>query len=298
MKRVLIPLIRGMRPEHWVKNSFDFTALVFSGSFARPGKYLPAILAFVAFCLGSSSAYLINDVLDCTMDQVHPLKRMRPVASRQLGKAHAVLASVPLMFTALAVSFGINTRTGWGVLLYCLLTYGYSLVLKQIPLVDIAAIAMGFVLRAYAGATAIGVYPSPWLLMCSFLLASFLALSKRYHELLTLGENSAAHRKSLSHYSKNSLLVLMFSCAAATMSLYVVYTLQPSTVRQVEGPALVFTTPFVAYGLLLYLRLVLKQGGGGRPVNVFLTDFRLMLSVAAWGISSALIIFLASASSN
>lgn len=292
MKQQFKALLIAIRPEHWIKNSFVFTALVFSGRFLNLDRYLPASLAFGAFCLASSGAYLFNDVLDFSQDQQHPRKKDRPIAAGQLSRKLAVAVGIILSLAALAMAFSVNRATCATVLAYCLLTLAYSAGLKSIPMLDSGIIALGFVLRAYGGALAIKVYPSPWLIVCSFLLAAFLALAKRLHELESLGIDGKSHRKSLKFYTRGNLLVMIYGCVAAIVVLYAVYTLQPSTVRQVKGPGLILTLPYVIYGISRYLYLIHHQNGGGRPVQTFLTDWKILLTVAAWGVSSAIIIFL------
>ncbi len=285
-------LLLSMRPEHWVKNAFVFTALIFSGSFVKPDRYAPALLTFAAFCLGASAAYLLNDVIDRRQDQLHPIKRLRPIAAGQLGKWIAALAAMLLLAAAVALATSVNAPTQHALLAYCVLTLTYSLFLKRLPILDIAAIAFGFVLRAYAGAVAIRVFPSLWLIGCSFLLAAFLALCKRLHELDLLGEQSNEHRQTLGFYTRKNLIAMIAACAGFTIAMYAYYTVQPSTVRQVKGPALALTLPFVVYGICRYLHLVFRHDAGGRPVLTFFTDWRLLATVTIWAATSGMIIYL------
>lgn len=280
-----------MRLEHWLKNSFVFVALVFSGSFTKFEKYPPVFWTFLAFCLCASGAYLINDVLDFKNDRLHPAKKSRPVAAGTLSRPLAFMGGILLTGGGIGVAAFVNLKTFQAVVLYCAITFFYSVFLKKIPILDCGAIAAGFVLRAYAGATAIHVFPSPWLILCAFLLAAYLALCKRLCELELLGENSNQHRRTLGLYTRKHLLGLIFICAALNVIVYTIYTLQPSTVRQVNGPGLVLTLPFVIYGILRYFHLAVKHNTGGRPVEVFLTDWRILGAVTAWIISSGLIIF-------
>jgi len=297
-------ILRAMRPEQWIKNGFVLAPIIFSGSFLMPKRQIGASLAVVAFCLVSSAAYLINDVVDRKADSFHPEKANRPIAAGKLSPVLAIIIAVFLNLAAIAIAIYADTRVAYtfmdieifgttiAVTLYALVSTSYSLALKRIPLLDVAVIGFCFVLRAAGGAAAIGVFTSLWLLVCSFLLAVFITLGKRYHELAILGANGNAHRPGLAIYSLNVIAKLMAICAIATVCLYTIYAIRDSTVRQVKGPALILTLPFVIYGICRYLHLVLQREGGGRPVQTFLTDWRLLATVAGWAITAGLIIYL------
>lgn len=285
-------LISSLRPRQWIKNGFVFAALLFSTTFTEPGRYPPVLLTFLSFCMLSSGMYLLNDVCDRRNDRKHPLKRNRPIAAGQLNATPAIAWSLALTTAGLALTVGVNLRTFYTALAYVAMIAAYSLGFKRVVYLDVAIVAMGFVLRALAGAYAVRVYPSPWLLACTFLLALFLTLNKRLHELTVLEDESHVHRPVLASYSRPLLIVFIWAVAGLTMGLYAIYVVQPSTVRQLKTEGLIWTIPFVVYGMARYAHLSIEKNKGGTPTETLLTDWRLLLAVAGWAGTVCLLVFL------
>lgn len=271
-----------MRPHQWIKNGFVFAALVFSGRFKEPEAYPPAVLMFLGFCLVSGGLYLVNDLVDIELDKLHPEKRMRPLASGRLSPRMAVWAATAFIPLGLTLAFVTGLGGGLTLSTYVALTLAYSFFLKQYVFADVLLIATGFVLRAAAGALAIDVTISRWLIVCTALLALFLALNKRRHELLLLGTEAAAHRANLETYSTGLLNVLIALVTVATFAAYTVYCITSHPLKTVRGPQLLATLPFVVYGMLRYLYLANSRKHGGDPTTTLITDRQLLTTVVLW----------------
>lgn len=284
--------IRALRPEQWVKNGFVLSPLVFSGRARLWDAQWHALVAFVSFCMVASAVYLMNDVIDREQDRKHPRKRHRPVASGLIAPRSALVASVILGAAGLAA--GMLAGTGVAVVLaaYLALNVLYGLWLKNIVIVDVFAIASFFVMRLVAGAAAISVRPSIWLLLCGGLLALYLGFAKRRHELVLLGEGSSTHRAVLASYSTPFLDQLSVVLLSVTVVSYIMYTLESETARLVGSDALSYSTAFVLYGVLRYLYLVHRHEGGN-PTETLLTDRALLAAVVAWGLYCGGVIYLA-----
>jgi len=280
-------LARAIRPAQWTKNAVVAAPLVFA--LGDPGveialpHLLRAVVAMAAFCLVSSAVYLANDVLDRDKDRNHPQKKFRPVAAGDLSVSMALGAAGGLALCGLLAARLLAPGAETVLLGYLVLQAGYSLWLKRIALVDILIIAAGFVLRALAGAAAVPAPVSPWLLLCTLLLALFLALCKRRHELVADGGGHGNARTSLRDYNARLLDQLISIVASATLVAYAVYTFWPDTVEKFGTHALGFTIPYVIFGLFRYLDLVYRQDLGGRPEQILLTDWPLLLDVALYG---------------
>jgi len=237
------------------------------------------ILAFIYFCMLSAAEYLINDVLDREADRIHPLKSQRPIASGQLKVSHALLfALLLIVLSLLGAYFTINLDFLIISASYVALVLLYSLVLKRLAIVDVLTISTGFVVRAIAGCLAIDVLISPWLIVCTFLLALVLALSKRWHEMMTLAEDATSHRPSLAGYSSRILEQLIGITAGA---LIVTYLLYASSAR---NDFMIVTAPFVIYGLFRYWYLIHQEGFGAEPEVVF-KDKAMLINLGIWGLS-------------
>src|SRR6266446_3500751 len=280
-----------MRPRQWAKNLFVFAGLLFAQKlFTSPAAVL-AVAAFVLFCALSGAMYLLNDVADREKDRLHPKKRERPVASGRLSVPAAVAAAVVLIVAALGGSVAISWRFAGVAAAYALLLTAYSVWLKHLVLVDVLVVAVGFVLRAVGGAVAIDVEISGWLLICTILLALFLALGKRRHEYLTLGEAAARHRPILAEYSAGLLDQMIAVVTASTVTAYALYTMSPETVAKFETHLLPATLPFVLYGIFRYLYLLYRRQLGGNPSELFLNDRALLINTACWIAAVLLIIY-------
>ena len=278
-------LLAAMRPRQWTKNLLLYAGIVFAAELDDPERWVQATAAFVAYCLASSAAYIYNDVRDAERDRLHPLKRHRPIASGRVRPERAL--NVAGILATLA--FAVVAPLGWGSLAYMAgfvaLQAAYSLGLKNLPLIDVMAIAGLFVIRAAAGAEAVDVRISPWLIVCTALLALFLALAKRRGELATTGVE--AGRSVLSGYSLALVDQLVTIVAACTIVAYSLYTFESR-----EGSAMMATIPFVVYGLFRYIELMHREDLGEEPENVLLKDVPILVTIAAWAITSAAILAL------
>jgi 4-hydroxybenzoate polyprenyltransferase len=282
-------LLREMRPKQWTKNLVVFAGVVFAGTGRHLGDDLRALAAFLIFCLLAGGQYVLNDVADAEADRLHPRKRLRPIASGRVSRRTGAIFGAVVLAVALAASVFLG---GWFLLnsiAYLVLSVGYSYLLKHMVLVDVIAIAVGFVLRTTAGSAAVRVEVSPWLLVVSIFLALFLALGKRRQELITLTDASA-HRATLEEYSERLLDQLLSMMAVATILAYSLYTIEAQT--GIVSRWLKATIPFVIYGIFRYLYLIYEKGLGGSPEEVFLTDRPLQVNMALWGAAIIVILYL------
>jgi 4-hydroxybenzoate polyprenyltransferase len=279
---VLTGVLVSLRPRQWVKNLFVFGGLVFGQRLLDPSAVGLAVAAFVVFCGLSGAIYLINDVADRDKDRLHPDKRSRPVASGRLPASTALAAAAALIGTGLAVAFWLSPPFGLAAVAYVVLLSAYSAWLKHVVIVDVLVVAIGFVLRAAAGALAIGVAISGWLLICTILLALFLALGKRRYEVLTLGEAAARHRPILAEYSAGLLDQMIAVVTASTVTAYALYTMSPETVAKFHTSLLPLTLPFVLYGIFRYLYLLYRRQLGGNPSDIVLRDRALLINTLLW----------------
>ena len=264
--------IKALRPHQWVKNAFVLMPLIFAAKLNDPSALTSALWAFIAFSFSASSIYLLNDTLDYERDQAHPKKRLRPIASGQVKRPIALLLSALCLGGAMSVAWGINTATLSALVAYVVMNTGYSLGLKHLFLIDLFMIAIGFILRVSVGAFAINVSLSPWLLLCTLFIALFLGLCKRRHERVSLGEEAAAHRSILAHYSVPFLDQLILITTAATIMCYALYTIDPWVCARLGTNGLLLTIPLVLLGIFRYLALVYQGGEGGSPTQVVLKD--------------------------
>ena len=278
-----------MRPRQWTKNVVVFAALAFAGDLFDLRRALLATAAFALFCLLSGAVYILNDVVDVEADRHHEAKRTRPIAAGDLSTTVAVVAGVAVGGAALAGAFAVAPRLGAVALAYAVLQAAYTLILKREVVLDAMAISAGFVLRAVAGAVAIAVPVSSWLLLCTFLLALFLALAKRRHELVLLEDQADRHRASLKEYSAPFIDSMLSTTAAAAVVAYAVYTVTPAAGEQYRY--LMGTVPFVVYGLFRYLYLVHRHDLGGSPEEILLTDVPLMADIVAWAAVTGVILY-------
>jgi 4-hydroxybenzoate polyprenyltransferase len=285
------PLIRSLRPGQWTKNLLVFAGLIFGEKLLDPNAAGRAAAAFGIFCLLSSTVYLVNDVRDREADRLHPVKATRPIASGALGVSTAVAAAVLLAAVSAGAAFWLSYTFGLVALAYLGLLTAYSFVLKHVVIVDVLVLAGGFVLRAAAGAVAVGVDFSHWLLLLTLLGALFLALSKRRAELVALAGGAGAHRKSLAQYSPYLLDQMIGVVTASTLLAYAFYTIHPETVAKFGTDRLLWTVPFPLYGIFRYLYLVHQREGGGNPSDTLLDDRPILACVALWGLAVIAIVY-------
>jgi len=284
-------LIISLRPGQWAKNLLVFAGLLFGLRLTDPAAGARAAAAFTIFCALSGAVYLINDVLDRESDRQHPHKASRPIASGALPVPAAVAAAAILAVGALAASMALGVWFAAVAVAYLTLLVLYSSALKHIVIIDVLTIAIGFVLRAVAGAVAVNVEISRWLLVCTILLALFIALAKRRHELVLLADGATSHRKILGEYSPYLLDQMISVVTASTLVAYVFYTISPETEQKFGTQWLGLTIPFPLYGIFRYLYLVHRREGGGSPADLLITDRPLLLCVALWGIAVVLLIY-------
>ncbi len=284
-------LIRSLRPQQWTKNLFVLAALPFGLKLFDPAAVALALAAFVVFCALSGVVYLVNDLYDRDADRLHPVKRLRPIAAGELAPGTAGVAAAGIAVTALAAAAWIGPRFALAASLYLALFTLYSRWLKHIVIIDVLSIAIGFVLRTWAGAVAIAVPVSDWLLVCTVLLALFLALSKRRHEITLLADGASGHRRILDEYNPYLLDQMIGVVTASTLMAYIIYCTSSDTVERFGTHNLVLTTPFPIYGILRYLYLVHRRDGGGNPSELLITDRPLLVCVGLWGLVTALVIY-------
>lgn len=288
---MIIALILSLRPKQWTKNLLVFAGLLFSMNLFHTQSVVKALAAFVLFCILSGTVYVINDLLDLEQDKAHPVKCKRPLASGRLSKKVAVIAVIVLAVGGLVLSFMLNLSFGIVALSYFLLMLGYTLALKHMVILDVIVIAMGFVLRAVAGAMVIHVTISSWLLVCTIFLALFLGLSKRRHEMVLLGDEAKNHRKILGEYSPYLLDQMVAVVTASTVMAYALYTTAPETVEKFQTRNLIFTLPFVLYGIFRYLYLVHQKKMGGSPEMVLLKDKPMITNILLYALTVGFILY-------
>src|SRR3954468_15661981 len=284
-------LLVSLRPSQWAKNLLVFAGLLFGLRLFDPVAVGRAAGAFAIFCMLSVVVYLINDLADRDSDRQHPHKARRPIASGALAAPTALTAALVLSVVALAGAFSLGPRFFVVAASYLALLVLYSGPLKHIVIIDVLTIAIGFVLRAVAGAVAVDVQISHWLLVCTILLALFISLAKRRHELVLLTNGATGHRPILQEYTPYLLDQMIAVVTASTLISYVFYTISPETELKFGTPWLGLTIPFPLYGIFRYLYLVHQRDGGGSPADLLLTDWPLLTCVALWALTVALIIY-------
>ncbi|MFH0880460.1 MAG: decaprenyl-phosphate phosphoribosyltransferase [Lentisphaerota bacterium] len=287
----MAPLLRALRPKQWTKNAVVLAAFIFALGDRQQqvgiSAFWTVLEAALLFCVISSGVYLMNDIRDIEQDRLHPNKKLRPLAAGQISMGTAWTASVVLIAAGLAASTLINIRLFEVLLLYVALQVAYTFFLKNVVLIDLFMIAIGFVLRALAGAVAISAAISPWLLLCTLLLALFLALCKRRHEKVILSEWAGETRKNLDQYDEKLLDQLIAIVSASTIISYSLYTLWPDTIVKFGTSRLSLTIPFVIFGVFRYLDLVYRHEKGDRPEHILLPDIPLLIDLARDGLTVA-----------
>lgn len=286
-----VNLLLSLRPGQWTKNLLIFAGLLFGKKLLDARAVGEALTAFAVFCALSGVVYLVNDIADRDSDRNHPLKARRPIASGALSVGTAATAAVIIGGAALATAALVGWWFAAVALGYVALQGLYSGPLKHIVIIDVLTLAIGFVLRAVAGAVAVNVEISHWLLVCTVLLALFIALAKRRHEIVLLAGDAASHRPILGEYSPYLLDQMIAVVTASTLIAYIFYTVSPETQVKFGTPYLGLTIPFPLYGIFRYLYLVHRREGGGSPSDLLLTDRPLLFCVALWALAVAVIIY-------
>jgi 4-hydroxybenzoate polyprenyltransferase len=274
-----------LRPLQWTKNLLLFAGIVFAAELGDGGRWLEAWAAFLAYCAASSAAYIANDLLDEQKDRLHPVKRLRPIPRGELPRETALALAAFLATLAVVIAAALGFGSLSLLALFLALQAAYSLRLKHVVLLDVMTIGALFVIRAAAGAVAVDVRISPWLLVCTALLALFLGLAKRRAELVLVDAEEAPGRPVLDGYSLELVDQLVSVVASSTVMAYSLYTF---TAR--DSNAMMATIPFVLFGVFRYLLLVHRRDLGEEPERVLLSDAPILVSVAAWGATSALIL--------
>jgi 4-hydroxybenzoate polyprenyltransferase len=283
-RRVVVAALAALRPRQWLKNLLVFAGIVFAEQLGDPVRWGQAVTAFVAYCAASSAAYLFNDLLDAPYDRSHPVKRRRPIARGELSSRLAVAMAAALATGAALLAAGLGRGSLLLMLGFILLQAGYTIWLKRLVLVDVLAIALLFVVRAAAGAEAVDVPISPWLLVCTLLLALFLALGKRRAELALVDARATPGRPVLERYSTALVDQLTVVVAASTIVSYALYTFLGR-----DSNAFMVTIPIVVFGLFRYLLLVQRREAGEEPEMVLLTDPPIIAAVVIWVLTAMLV---------
>ena len=289
---IVIEILKSLRPQQWIKNFFIFAAIIFSRNIFNLPLLLKAVIAFIAFCVLSSSLYILNDLKDLEEDKRHPIKSKRPLASGRLKKSHAILSFVIISSLGFILAVTLNRNFFIIALVYFILQIAYSFRLKHVVILDVFVIAAGFLIRVVAGGLAIEVSLSSWLLICTTLLALFLALGKRRHELVLLEEEASDHRPILEEYNPYFLDQLIAVVTASIVIAYCLYTIDAKTVAKFGTTNLLYTVPFVFYGIFRYLYLIHQKSKGGSPETLILKDKPLLIDIFLWIASAVFILYM------
>lgn len=287
----LVALIQSLRPRQWIKNTVLFAPLLFSQNLFHKPALAASLAAFGLFCLLSGGLYLLNDLKDLEGDRQHPLKKNRPLASGRLRPLPAVIFAVVLIAASLLGGLAVSRDFFLAQAAYVVLQLLYTFDLKHRVILDVFSIGASFFIRVIAGGAAIRVELSPWLLICTILLSLFLALAKRRHELILLQDEAGGHRKILEEYSPYLLDQMISVVTAATLMSYILYTVSEETVRKFQTTRLIYSIPFVLYGIFRYLYLVHQKTEGGSPEEVLLTDRPLLATVLGWVLAVGLVLY-------
>ncbi|MCK4235765.1 MAG: decaprenyl-phosphate phosphoribosyltransferase [Candidatus Krumholzibacteria bacterium] len=287
-------IIVSMRPRQWTKNFVLFTGIVFSKRFFEPALVKRSLIAFFIYCLFSGAVYILNDVFDRKRDREHPDKKRRPIASGKLNMASALAFSIILLAILLSLSWFLGSGFFLLSVAFVVINLAYSFILRGIVILDVISISFSFLIRAAAGVAVLiveapDVELSPWLLICTLFLSLFLAFCKRRNEICVL-ESAENHRDSLKEYSVHLLDQLVGLSAATALISYSIYTVWPNTVEKFGTSNLVYTIPFVVFGIMRYLYLVYSRNEGGDPSGVLLTEKAILIDVFLWILATMLIL--------
>ncbi|HOQ31645.1 MAG TPA: decaprenyl-phosphate phosphoribosyltransferase [Candidatus Hydrogenedens sp.] len=289
--KVLMLLIKTLRVYQWTKNFLVFAAIIFAGELLNLEAIKLSIIAFFSFCFSASSAYILNDIIDVEKDRLHPEKSRRPIPSGDVSIPLAFFLTFILLVISLTLGYSLGIKFIAILLVYIFLTVSYSLLWKKFFLVDVLILAMGFVTRAIAGAVAINVVFSNWLIICTLFLALFLGLGKRRGELLLLKDDAENHRAVLVFYTVEYLDQLLLIVSGGALITFTIYTCSPEVIARLHTDKLYLSLPFVIYGLFRYLYLVRYQGEGSDPSKVLLSDKPIILCVILWALTNVCIIY-------
>lgn len=288
------PLLKTMRPRQWPKNAFVFAGIVFDGTLENlAGRVANTVLAFILLCFMSSAVYLMNDLADIESDRLHPTKKNRPLPSGKLSTRTARIASIIFSVGSLAAGFALSFNFGLILLAYLLIQIAYTFYLKHLVLLDVMAVSSGFILRVAAGVTVIEVQRfSPWLYVCTGLGALFLALGKRRHELVLLGQGAGSHRAILEEYTLEFVDRLLTLVSTSALVAYAMYTFLSEGLPQ--NHVMMWTIPIVVYMLFRLLYLMMVKGDGGAPEELLLKDRPLQIALLFWCITVVIALYVLS----
>ncbi|NEZ74305.1 decaprenyl-phosphate phosphoribosyltransferase [Clostridium botulinum] len=276
-----------MRPKQWIKNFFVFAAIIFSGNLTNEIILKNNIITFILFCLTSSTIYILNDIVDLEKDKKHPEKKNRPLPSGRVSKSTAIIMNIVILFTVLFCSYKfVDYKIMYIYLLYIVMNIFYCFKLKNVVILDVMVITFGFVLRMESGSLATKVSVSPWLFLCTILLSLFLALNKRKSEIITLKDNRGSHRKILEEYSVELIDNMLTIVTPSILISYCIYTFS-----SVQSKRMMYTIPFVLYGIFRYQYLMNNHNLGGKPEDVFGKDKPFLVNMVLWVISVVVIIY-------
>jgi 4-hydroxybenzoate polyprenyltransferase len=292
----VISYVECLRPGQWTKNLVVLAAVIFSRNMFVPAMALRSLAALGIFCLLAGSVYVFNDLADSERDRLHPEKSKRPIASGRVSRTGALVLGFSTAVVGLALAWTLGTSFLLVAAIYFALITGYSMGLKNVVVLDVMIISIGFILRAIAGVEALksldpGVEISPWLLVCTLFLALFLGFNKRRHELGLLAEGAGDHRRSLMEYSREFLDTMIADVTASPASASAIYTIWPATVEKFDTTNLIYTVPFVVFGLFRYMYLVIMKNKGGNPSEVLVSDLPIVADIAVWIFVVAVVLY-------
>lgn len=286
----LFALVRLMRPHQWLKNMFVFVGLLFGHAWHDAEIVLQVTMAFAAFCLVSSAVYIVNDIVDREQDRLHPKKNRRPLVTGHVSVSAAALLAALLCISGLGLAYLSSPAVLLLLLGYVLMNIAYTLWLKHVVILDVFIIAAGFMLRILAGTLGVDIQPSQWLLLCGLMVTLFMGFTKRRAEIIALNEDKVAHRRVLEHYSPVLLDKMIVITASGLIMSYSLYTMNADTIRIHNTSNLIFTVPFVIYGVFRYIYLLHHQRQGGDPSHDLVRDHHLAIAVSAWLATTILLI--------
>jgi 4-hydroxybenzoate polyprenyltransferase len=287
----LIGLMVSLRPHQWVKNVLVFSGLIFSGSLFNTELLLRAIQAFITFCLASSGIYLFNDLRDLPTDRLHPHKRNRPLAAGQVSQPLALVTMVALLLGAAIMAELISLPFSLMIGFYVLLNAGYSFGLKLVVILDIIIVAMGFVIRAVAGTTVIGVEASQWLILCTLMLALMIVSGKRRYDVALAASKPELLRSGREWYSVQFLDLMTAISGGAAIITYALYTQAPESIARVGSRGMILTVPFVVYGIFRYLFLMHRRESATDPARLFVTDLPMIINACLWVVTACMVVY-------
>jgi 4-hydroxybenzoate polyprenyltransferase len=275
-------LWRLMRPRQWVKNGFVFVGLLFANAWRQPQLRFKVVLAAAAFCLVSSGVYIFNDLMDSEQDRNHERKKSRPLAAGKVSSGTAVILLIVLWIVGFGVALLVSRTVLALLLLYIVINVAYSVRLKDVVLLDVFLVAAGFMLRILAGTIGVGIPPSQWLLICGLMIALFLGFTKRRAELYASSGNGPTQRKVLDHYTPVLLDKMIVITAACVILTYSLYTMSPVTIQVHHTDALIYTVPFVMYGIFRYIYTLHTRATGSDPSQEIFRDPHILLAILGW----------------